>query len=299
MKVLISGATGLIGTELFWSLHKQGHDIVRLVRSVGDVSGADICWDPMTGTADTGRFEGFDAVVHLAGESIASGRWTEKKKQRIRNSRVNSTKNLSVILSRLQKPPKVFITASAIGFYGNRGDEALDEQSAPGTGFLSDVCTLWEASTKPASEKGIRTVNVRFGIVLSPKGGALKTMLCPFKLGVGGIIGDGKQVMSWITLDDVIGVLEKALADNTLSGPVNAVAPEPVTNAVFTNTLGEVLARPTYLPMPAFAARLAFGEMADALLLASARVLPKKLQAAGYGFKAPKLEPALRGLLSR
>lgn len=298
MKVLISGAQGLIGTELFWTLHKKGHDIVRLVRSVSDVSGADICWDPHTGAVDPARFEGFDAVIHLAGDNIA-GRWSEKKKQRIRDSRVIGTKNLSEILARLQKPPRVFVVASAIGYYGNRGDAALDETSQPGTGFLPEVCQEWEAATKPASDKGIRTVSLRFGVVLSPKGGALKMMLPPFKLGVAGIIGDGKQYMSWVALEDVVGAIEKAAADTTLSGPVNVVAPEPVTNAVFTEILGNVLSRPTYLPMPAFVARLAFGEMADALLLASARVAPKKLQAAGYVFAQPKLEPALRKLLSR
>ena len=299
MRVLISGATGMVGEALFWSLRKQRNDIVRLVRSVGNVSGADILWDPSTGAADVAQFDGFDAVIHLAGESIASGRWTAKKKARIRDSRIVATKNLSQIISGLQKPPKVFISASAVGYYGNRGEEALDEQSRPGTDFLAEVCKDWEAATKPAADKGIRTVNLRFGIILSPKGGALKTMLIPFKLGMGGIIGDGKQYMSWIALDDAVGVIEKAIADTQLTGPVNAVAPEAITNAVFTKTLGEVLLRPTLFPMPAFAARLALGEMADALLLSSARVAPKKLIAAGYAFALPTLEGALKKLLGR
>lgn len=298
MKVLISGASGLVGSELFWSLHKQGHEIVRLVRTVANISGVDVLWDPKTGLADPERLEGFDAIVHLAGENIA-GRWTEKKKARIRESRVSGTQHLSNAIAKLKSPPKVFVCASAIGFYGNRADQVMDEQSAPGTGFLPDVCKEWEAATKPVSDTGIRTVNLRFGVILSPKGGSLKLMLPPFKMGVAGIIGDGKQYFSWVALDDAIGAIEKAISDASLLGPVNVVAPEAVTNSVFTQTLGDVLMRPTVLPMPAFAARLAFGEMADALLLASTRVAPKKLQAAGYTFKLPTLDAALKKLLSR
>ncbi len=293
MKVLISGAAGMVGTEVFLKLAKRGDTVARLVRSVAAQSGMDIVWDGKSGNIDASRLEGFDAVVHLAGESIASGRWTEKRKQKIRDSRVIPTEHLSQHLSQLKKPPTVFIVASAIGYYGDRGEEVLDEQSKPGVGFLPDVCQAWEAATRPASENGIRTVNLRFGIILSSKGGALRTMLCPFKMGVGGIIGTGKQYMSWIALDDAVQVILNALSNPALQGPVNAVSPTPVTNREFTETLGKVLVRPTLLPMPAAAARLVLGEMADALLLSSAKVTPKKLTAAGYQFAWPKLEDAL------
>ncbi len=297
MKILISGATGMVGQNLYLNLVREGHDVFRLMRSVSSAAGTDLVWDPLTGKAESARFEGFDAVVHLAGESIASGRWTEKRKKRIRESRVIGTKNLTNILSTLKHPPKVYVVASAVGFYGSRDAEVLDEQSKPGTGFLAEVCQEWEAATQDAAQKGIRTVNLRFGIILSPKGGALKVMLCPFKAGAAGIIGDGKQVMSWIALPDAVAIIESALTDTKLQGAVNVVSPDPVTNAVFTQTLGDVLKRPTLIPMPAFAARMAFGEMADALLLSSARVLPKKLQAAGYQFKLPTLKMALQTLL--
>lgn len=297
MKVLISGATGLVGFALYESLRRQGHEIVRLVRSVGDASGSDIVWDPLTGQAEISRFEGFDGVVHLAGDNIASGRWNEKKKIRIRESRVRGTINLTKILSKLERPPKVFVTASAIGYYGNRGEEILDEQSSVGKGFLSEVCQEWEAASAPAAQKGIRTVNLRIGVILSPLGGALKTMLLPFKLGMGGILGSGEQYMSWVALDDVIGIIEKVMAEPTISGPLNAVAPGAVTNKDFTAVLGDVLVRPTLFPMPAFAARLAFGEMADALLLSSTRVTPKKLLASGYKFRFSELKGYLEKVL--
>lgn len=299
MKILLSGSTGLVGQSLFLKLHKQGHDVVRLVRSVGDSAGNDLVWDPEKGLADKPRFDGFDAVIHLAGESIASGRWTKSKKKRIRDSRVLGTKNLSDLLASLNQPPKTFIVASAVGFYGNRGDQSLDETSPSGSGFLSEVCQEWESAAKPAIDKGIRTVQLRFGIILSPNGGALQKMLPPFKLGLGGVLGSGTQYMSWIALPDAVAIIEFALNSQALQGPVNAVSPEPVTNEVFTRTIGKVLVRPTYFPVPAFAARWVFGEMADALLLASARVLPKKLQQNGYAFKLPTLEVALRELLSR
>ncbi|MCG3205229.1 MAG: Epimerase family protein [Elusimicrobia bacterium] len=272
---------------------------MRLVRSVGASSGTDIIWDPKTGEAEKSRFEGFDAVVHLAGDGIATGRWNERKKREIRESRALGTKNLAEILSQLQNPPSVFLTASAIGIYGNREAEVLDEQSQPGKGFLAEVCQEWEAAAQPASQKEIRTVQTRFGIILSSKGGALKKMLFPFKMGLGGIIGDGTQYMSWVALADVVGVLEKTLLDSSLKGPVNVVAPEAVNNATFTQILGDILLRPTLLPMPAFLARLAFGEMADELLLASARVTPKKLLASGYHFQFSDLKSCLEDLLSR
>lgn len=241
--------------------------------------------------------EGPDAVVHLAGENIARARWSERQKALIRDSRVKGTRLLCDLLARYSPPPKALVCASAVGYYGDRADEILKEESAPGSGFLADVCREWEAATQPAVERGIRVVNLRIGIVLSPMGGALAKMLTPFKLGVGGTIGSGRQYMSWIALDDVVGAIHFALTNESLHGPVNAVAPNPVTNREFTHTLGRVLSRPTLFPMPAFAARLVLGEMADALLLASARVEPAQLLASGFTFRHPDLEAALRALL--
>jgi uncharacterized protein (TIGR01777 family) len=299
MKILISGSTGLVGSTLYMKLWRQQLELTRLVRSVSKASGNDLIWDGRSVPADVSRFEGFDAVVHLAGESIASGRWNEAKKKRIRDSRVGPTENLSKILASLKNPPKTFVVASAIGYYGSRGADILDESSASGTGFLPDVCKEWEAATQAASDKAIRVVNLRFGVILSAKGGALKIMLCPFRMGVGGKLGSGQQFMSWVALEDVIGAIETAVANSSLSGPVNVVSPNPVTNAEFTSALGSVLNRPTLLAVPEFGARLAFGEMADALLLASTRVVPKKLQGAGYVFQQPKIEDALKSLLLR
>jgi uncharacterized protein (TIGR01777 family) len=238
-----------------------------------------------------------DAVVHLAGENIAAGRWTERQKARIRDSRVKGTRLLCDLLARYSPPPKALVCASAVGYYGDRGDEILKEESAPGSDFLFDVCREWEAATQTAVERGIRVVNLRIGVVLSPLGGALAKMLTPFKLGAGGVIGSGRQYMSWIALDDVVRAFHFALTNQSLLGPVNAVAPNPVTNRDFTRTLGRVLSRPTVFPMPAFAARLAFGEMADALLLASTRVEPARLLAGSFIFRYPDLEGALRHLL--
>jgi len=238
-----------------------------------------------------------DAVVHLAGENIAAGRWTERQKARIRDSRVKGTRLLCDLLARYSPPPKALVCASAVGYYGDRGDEILKEESASGSDFLSDVCGEWEAATQTAVERGIRVVNLRIGVVLSPLGGALAKMLTPFKLGAGGVIGSGRQYMSWIALDDAVRAFHFALTNQSLHGPVNAVAPNAVTNRDFTRTLGRVLSRPTVFPMPAFAARLAFGEMADALLLASTRVQPARLLAGGFTFRYPDLEGALRHLL--
>jgi len=235
--------------------------------------------------------------VHLAGDNIASGRWTDAKKASIRDSRVQGTTVLCEALAQLVKPPKVLLCASAIGYYGDRGETIFREESPPGTGFLAEVCQAWEAATAPAVQRGIRVVRLRFGIVLSPTGGPLAKMLTPFRLGLGGVVGAGKQYMSWIALDDVLGVIQHALSTETLQGPVNVVAPQPVTNQEFTTTLGKVLRRPTRLSMPAFAARLIFGEMADALLLASTRVLPARLVASEYTFHYPALEEALQHLL--
>jgi uncharacterized protein (TIGR01777 family) len=251
-------------------------------------------WSPERYSIALSMIEGFDAVVHLAGESIAEGRWTDEKKKRIRESRVRGTKLLGDAIANMTRPPKTFISASAIGFYGNRGEELLTEESKPGDDFLSEVCVEWEQATALAKEKGIRTVNCRFGIILDKEGGALAKMLPPFRMGLGGRIGDGKQWMSWIALDDVVGALKLALETESMRGPINFVAPNPVRNTEFTKTLGRVLSRPTLLPIPTFGLRFAFGEMADALLLTSQRVKPAQLEAAGYQFKYSNLEDALR-----
>ncbi len=299
MKVLVSGASGLVGSALVPFLTAGGHRVTRLVRSQPRPGVAEIHWDPAAGVQDLRSLEGMDAVVHLAGENIASGRWTAARKARIRDSRVTGTSTLCETLTRLAQPPKVLVSASAIGYYGDRGAEPLWENSAFGTGFLPEVCRVWEEATQPAVHKGIRVVLLRIGIVLSPAGGALAKLLFPFKLGLGGIIGSGKQYMSWIALDDVAGAIHHALVTDTLQGPVNAVAPFPVTNREFTKTLGWVLGRPTVLPLPAFAAHLALGEMADALLLASTRVEPKRLLATQYAFRCPELDGALRHVLGK
>jgi uncharacterized protein (TIGR01777 family) len=296
MKLLFSGSHGLVGTALIKSLGTQGHEIFRLVRHA-PASDAEIEWSPDRYSIALARLEGFDAAVHLAGESIASGRWNEDKKRKILESRTKGTKLLSDALANLTRPPKTLISASAIGYYGNRGDELLTETSAPGDDFLAGVCVEWEKATEHAAEKGIRVVNTRFGIILDSKGGALATMLTPFRMGVGGKVGSGKQWMSWIALDDVVGGIEHVLSSETVKGPVNFVAPNPVQNAEFTKTLGRVLSRPTIFPIPAFGVRLVFGEMADALLLSGQRVEPKRLSESGYPFRYQTLEAALRHIL--
>ena len=297
MNILVSGSTGLIGSNLVPFLQRDRHDVIRLVRSKPGTG--DIQWNPAAGQLDAGALEGFDGVVHLAGESIAGSRWTGEQKLRIRNSRVNSTLLLSQALARLKRPPRVLVSASAVGYYGDRGPEVLREESAPGRDFLAGVCREWESATEPAAQAGIRVVNTRFGMVLSPAGGALAKMLTPFRLGAGGVIGSGSQYMSWIALDDTVRAIHHALGSGSLRGPVNTASPHPVTNREFTKTLGRVLGRPTIFPMPEFAARLAFGEMADALLLSSQRVEPARLLASGYKFSWPELEPALRYLLGK
>jgi uncharacterized protein (TIGR01777 family) len=299
MKILITGSTGLVGSALLPSLKSQGHEVFRLVRSEAKAGPTEIYWNPQKGIEDTSRLEGFDAVVHLAGENISDGRWTAEKKTRIRDSRVEGTRRLSDALARLNQPPRALLCASAIGYYGDRGDEIMREGDAPGTGFLADVCREWEAATASAEQKGIRVVKLRFGVILTPKGGALSKMLAPFQFGVAGRLGSGRQYMSWVTLDDVVGVINHALVNETLSGPVNVVAPNPVTNLQFTKTMGRVLNRPTIFPVPAFAIRLAFGEMGDAALLASTRVEPSRLKESGYTFKHPELESALRQMLNK
>jgi uncharacterized protein len=299
MKILISGSHGLVGKALLDSLVEDSHEMVRLVRSGHTLGAFEVEWHPNQGRIDAQHLEAFDAVFHLAGESIASGRWTDEKKRAIRESRTKGTRLLSETLAKLSRPPSVFISASAIGYYGNRGDEELTEKSSPGDDFLASVCVEWEEATRPAAEKGIRTVLARFGIILDREGGALAKMLTPFRMGIGGRVGDGRQWMSWIALDDVINALKFLLLDSAVRGPVNIVAPNPVTNAEFTKTLGRVLSRPTFFPIPAFGARLAFGEMADALLLSSQRVEPAVLEERGFAPYWPRLEPALQHLLQR
>ena len=256
-----------------------------------------ISWDPSKPLPPE-RVSGFDAVVHLAGESIV-GRWTEAKKGRIRNSRISPTQHLVQSLTKAKDHPRVLITASAIGYYGDRGDEILRENSPPGEGFLAEVCREWEAASQPATQAGIRTVQMRTGLVLSPVGGALQKMLLPFRMGLGGNMGSGRQWWSWIDVQDWVGALHHILKSDLLQGPVNLVAPGPVTNAEFTKTLASVLSRSTIFPMPAFAARLAFGQMADELLLASQRVEPAKLISSGYTFQHSDLKTALQAILKR
>jgi uncharacterized protein (TIGR01777 family) len=301
MKIIVTGASGLVGSSLVPTLIGRGHEVTQLVRraSKGVTAGVrEVEWHPERGEIDAGALEGHDAAVHLAGENIAGGRWTDERKRRIRDSRVQGTRLLSETLASLNTRPRVLVSASAIGYYGDRGDEVLTEESAAGAGFLPEVCREWEEATGPASAAGIRTVALRFGLILSAEGGALAKMLPPFKLGVGGNVGSGRQFYSWVSLADVIDVIHFALANEQLSGAVNVVAPEAVTNAEFTKTLGRVLSRPTFFPAPAFGLRLAFGEMADALLLASTRVEPERLRTAGYTFKHPQLEGALRNALN-
>jgi uncharacterized protein (TIGR01777 family) len=296
MKVLVTGATGLVGSELVPFLSRQGHDVFRLTRGKAHEA-HDIVWDPAHNQLPKGRLEGTEVVVHLAGENIAGKRWNTKVKEELRRSRVEGTKLLCETITQLETLPKTLICASAIGFYGNRGSEMLNETSAKGTGFLSDVCRDWEAACEPARAKGIRVVNLRTGVVLSEKAGALKEMLKPFKLGAGGVVGTGNQYWSWIAIDDLVGIIDFCITHEKLSGPVNATAPCPVTNYEFTKTLGSVLRRPTLVPMPAFIARIALGEMANELLLASTRVMPNRLSESGYQFKYTSLEPALKHLL--
>ena len=299
MKVLVSGSSGLVGSALVPSLTAGGHSVTRLVRSKPAPGAAEAYWSPGAGVVEQSALEGLEAVVHLAGENIADQRWTSEKKARIRDSRVHGTRLLAETLAGLPQPPKVLVCASAIGYYGHRGEEVLREDARPGTGFLADVCQEWEAAAEPARQKGIRVVHLRIGVVLSAAGGALAKMLTPFKLGVGGKLGSGRQYMSWVSLDDLVGIIQFALTTDALAGRVNAVSPNPVTNLQFTRTLGRVLGRPTVLPLPAFAARLAFGEMADELLLASTRVEPARLLGAGYAFRHAELESALRHLLGK
>lgn len=299
MRIAISGATGLLGRELGPFLTTGGHEVVRLSRTRS--GNGDIHWDYERGHIDRDRLEGLDAVVHLAGENVGA-RWTAERRNRIRESRAIGTRFLTETLARLRRRPKVLVSASGIGIFGNRGEEVLTDAS-PVTGgpadFLSEVGREWEAATRPATDAGIRVVMPRFGVVLTPAGGALARLLPAFRLGLGGPIGHGRQWMSWIGVDDVVGIVLHALASEELAGPVNTVAPNPVPNREFAATLGHVLGRPAILPVPAPALRLVFGEMAKETILTSARALPTRLLEAGYVFRHPQLEGALRFLLGR
>jgi uncharacterized protein len=299
MKILVTGSSGLVGSALVPSLKAKGHEVIRLVRSEPKDSSSEVYWNPEKGILSTDALEGLDGVVHLAGDNLAKGRWTDEKKRRIRESRVKGTTLLSETLAKLERKPEVLVSASAIGFYGNRADEILDERSASGEDFLAEVCRAWELSTQSAAQSGVRVVHLRFGVILSGEGGALKKMLLPFRMGVGGKLGDGKQYMSWIAIDDAVGAIEHALVNDDLRGAVNTVAPEAVTNYEFTKAMGRTLSRPTIFPVPKFAARLAFGEMADATLLTSQRVEPARLKETGFVFKYPKLEDALRHVIEK
>lgn len=296
MTILVSGSSGLIGQCVVVHAMRAGHDIVRLVRSRNQASANGIYWNPEKGEIDTEQINGIDCVVHLAGENLASGRWTEKQKRKIRDSRVEGTALLARTLVSLKTPPKVFVMTSAVGYYGNRGDTLLHEAAPPGKGFLAEVCRDWEAAAQPLIDAGVRTVKLRPGVVLSHKGGALPKMLRPFKMGVGGKVGDGSQYMPWITLEDLIGIFLFAIDHQNLSGPVNAVAPHQITHAEFVKVLGKVLNRPSFMTVPAFAVRMALGEMSDELLK-SVRVVPSVLEKYGYQFTHPELETALRAVL--
>jgi uncharacterized protein len=291
MKIAVTGATGLIGSALLPLLKSAGNEVVVLRRPDD--------WNPETGTVNHAVFRDIAAVVHLAGESIASGRWTGARKARILDSRIKGTKLIAETIASMETRPSVLISASAIGYYGDRGGELLREESGPGVGFLPDVCKQWEAATDAASRKGIRVVHLRTGLVLSNKGGALPRMLLPFKLGIGGRIGSGTQYWSWISLTDECAAIQHCLQATALHGAVNLVSPSPVTNTEFTTTLGRVLGRPTIFPLPALAARLALGEMSDPLLLASARVEPAKLQASRFVFRNRDLRATLEQLLRK
>lgn len=297
MKVLVSGASGLIGGALARRLMAAGHDVIPLVRRAPQPGERGVRWDPEAGTIDRPALEGADVVVHLAGENVF-GRWNAAKKQRIRESRVRGTRLVSEALAVLARKPEVLLAASAIGYYGDRGDEALTEQSPPGGDFLAQVSRDWEAATEPARRAGIRVVNLRFGVVLSRSGGALATMLPPFRLGLGGPVGSGKQMLSWVTLDDAIGAILHVLHDGSFTGPVNVTAPNPVTNREFAKALGRVLGRPAIVPVPAFALRLAFGSEGAEMLQSGQRVLPARLLASGFQFQDVEAEAALRRLLA-
>ena len=295
-RILISGASGLIGKALIPALERRGDHVYRLVRRERG-NQQEMRWSPIEAVPPQ-MVSGYDVVIHLSGESVA-GRWTESKKRRIRDSRVISTQNLATAMAQAEKPPQTFVCASAIGYYGNRGDEVLTEKCASGEGFLAELSREWEEAAQPAAHAGIRVVNLRIGVVLSPDAGALKQMLLPFRLGLGGKIGSGRQWFSWIHIDDLVAAVLHMMEHSDLSGPVNMVSPNPVTNAEFTKALTRILRRPAFFAVPAFAARVAFGEFAEEGLLSSARVLPRKLVESGFRFQHPELHRALEDLLNR
>jgi uncharacterized protein (TIGR01777 family) len=303
MKILVAGSTGLVGNALVSMLTKDGHTVCRLMRAESRVAGGtkygfNVAWNPATGELG-GAAVGADAIVNLAGASIADGRWTAERKQLLRSSRIDTTCSLVNALAKMDARPRVLVSASAIGIYGNRGDELLTEESKAGTDFLAGLAQAWEAEALKAEALGIRVVLARFGIILARDGGALAKMLLPFKLGAGGRLGSGQQWMSWVTLEDVVGSLRIALEKNEVRGAANIVAPQPVRNAEFTKALAKAIHRPAVFPAPAFALRLALGEMADALLLSSQRVVPKRLEMAGYKFSHAELPAALNHLLNK
>lgn len=298
MRILVSGSSGLVGKALCTALTRAGHTVVRLVRSDTALSDQAVYWDPGRGVLSGDQLAGIDGAIHLAGESIANGRWTPEHKARIRDSRVQGTQLLCERLATCGAPPAFLISASAIGFYGSRGDEILTEDSAPGQGFLAEVCQQWEAKTQRAAAAGVRVVNLRLGMVLSAEGGALAKMLPVFRLGLGGPLGSGKMWMSWIHLDDLVRAILYCVNTPTVAGPVNALAPNPITNRDFTRTLGALLKRPTFFAVPTPALRLALGEMADELLLSSARGIPRKLDESGFDFQFGDLESALTDILA-
>lgn len=298
MRILITGASGMIGDAIIPFLRMQGHQVLRLVRRSGK-NETEIFWNPARGELDTAKLEGIDAVIHLAGENVGGGRWTAARRERIMRSRVDTTRTLVLALAKLQRKPAAFISASAVGFYGERGDAVLDERDPIGHGFLPQVCLAWETHAEGAARLGIRTVLMRFGVVLSPKGGALAKMLPVFRCGAGGRMGSGRQWMSWISIDDAVGAIYHVLLDQRCAGPVNAVSPQPRCNNEFAATLGGVLRKPARLPVPATILRAAFGRMADETILTSIRVAPTKLRETGYTFRHPDLETALRHVLGR
>lgn len=298
MKVLIAGASGLVGTATTNALRSDGHTAARFIRPGGTTGSGDVRWDPMAATVDVAAMEGADAIILLSGASIGGGRWTQERKNQLRASRLGSARVLVDAVAKLPQKPRAFLAASAIGYYGNSGDQVLTESSANGMGFLAKLARDWEAESLRAQSLGVRTTVLRFGMILSRHGGALPRMLTPFKLGLGGQLGSGRQWISWIALEDVVGVIRSTLQDERFGGPVNVVAPNPVRNADFTRGLASALRRPALLPAPAFALRLALGEMADELLLASQRVKPEKLAELGFRFRYPDLEPALRATLT-
>ena len=298
MKIAITGASGMLGTELSSFLTTGGHTVVPVVRHA-PAADDEIYWSVEAGEIDAESFENIDAVIHLAGENLAGGRWTDEKRRRILESRQKGTCLLSEALAGLENPPHTLLSASAVGYYGATSDTIVDEEASPGDNFLAEVCEAWEAAAQPARDAGIRVVHPRIGVVLSPKGGALEQMLTPYKLGVGGKLGSGRQYMSWVTDDDLVGAFNFLMFRDDLEGPFNVTSPNPVTNKEFTKALGRVLSRPTFIPVPSFGIKLLFGEMGQEMLLEGQRAIPERLQQAGFEFEFVGIEDALRHVLGR